>query len=128
VNIQQRILNHITRMNWVLCIGASIIGLIVSEPDFARGIIFGGLIVTINFHLLSRTIKKALTPPHITSHNVVLFKYYIRFIASGSIIFILMATRCVDPIGLVAGLSVVVGSIIFATAIETKRIILKEAA
>jgi len=55
----------------------------MSPPDFARGIIFGGLIVTLNFHLLSRTLKNALTPPQLSSHNVILVKYYIRFIASG---------------------------------------------
>jgi hypothetical protein len=37
-------------------------GLLAATPAFARGIIFGGLIVTINFHLLAKTLKKALHP------------------------------------------------------------------
>jgi len=127
VNIQQRLLTFVTRTNWVLFFVASILGLIISSPDFAMGIIFGGLIVTINFHMLSRTLKKALTPPHLSSHNVVLAKYYGRFIVSGFIIFCLISGHYVDPIGLFIGLSVVVVSIGLATLYEFKKLIFKEA-
>ncbi len=104
----------------------SLLGLMLAPPDFTRGIIFGGLIVTINFHLLFRTLKKGLTPPNISSHNVILAKYYVRFIISGFIIFVLIAGRLVDPRGLVTGLSVVVVSIILATICEVKKLIVKE--
>jgi len=127
VKIQQRLLTFVTRTNWILFSVASILGLSISSPDFAMGIIFGGLIVTINFHMLSRTLKKALTPPHLSSHNVVLAKYYGRFIVSGFIIFCLISGHYVDPIGLFIGLSVVVVSIGLATLYEFKKLIFKEA-
>lgn len=126
MEIQQRLLRFVTRTNWILFLFASILGFIISPPDFARGIIFGGLIVTINFHMLSRTLKKALTPPNLSSHNVVLAKYYVRFIISGFIIFVLIAGHYVDPLGLFIGLSVVVVSIILATMCEVKKLIFKE--
>ena len=91
------------------------------------GLLLGGLIVTVNFHLLSRTLKKALTPPILISHNVVIAKYYIRFIISGIVIFVLIAKNIVDPIGLILGLSVVVVSIVMATMCELTRQIFKEA-
>ena len=91
------------------------------------GILFGGLLVTINFHLLAKTLKKALTPPHLASHNLVLAKYYLRFLVSGFIIFLLIADHIVHPVGLVIGLSIVVFSIILATLCEVKKLILKEA-
>jgi hypothetical protein len=91
------------------------------------GIIFGGLIVTVNFHLLHRTLKKALTPPHLASFSVVLSKYYMRFIVSALVIFILISRHYVDPGGLIIGLSVVVASIILATIFEFKKLIFKEA-
>lgn len=91
------------------------------------GIIFGGLIVTVNFHLLHRTLKKALTPPHLASLSVILSKYYMRFIVSALIIFILISRHYVDPGGLIVGLSVVVVSIILATIFEFKKLIFKEA-
>jgi len=127
VKIQQRILKFVTMTNWILFCFASIAGLIIASPKFAMGILSGGLIVTINFHLLYRTLKKALTPPHIASHNVILAKYYARFMISGFIIFILISGHYVHPIGLFVGLSVVVASIILATMLELTKLIFKEA-
>ena len=126
MEIQQRILKFVIRTNLILFSVASIAALIVSSPSFTMGIIFGGLIVIINFHLLYRTLKKALTPPHLASLSVVLSKYYIRFIASALIIFVLISNNYVDPIGLFIGLSIVVVSIILATMCEFKKLIFKE--
>lgn len=103
------------------------IGLVLSPPDFAKGIIFGGLIVTINFHLLYRTLKRAFRPPALCSSRAVLAKYYIRFLVSGLIIFVLISGHYVDPLGLFVGLSVVVASIMLATMRELTHYILKEA-
>jgi hypothetical protein len=127
VDIQQRLLKFVTHSNWILFFVASLIGLILLPPDFAKGIIFGGLIVTINFHLLYRTLKKALRPSRLSSHRVVLAKYYIRFLISGLIIFVLISGHYVDPLGLFIGLSIVVASIILATMCELTKQIFKEA-
>ena len=127
VNIQQRILTFVTRSNWILLVSISLIGLLAASPAFARGMIFGGLIVTVNFHLLSKTLKKALRPQRLTSPNAILFKYYIRFIISGVIIFLLIHQQVVNPIGLFVGLSVVVASITLATMVEVKKHLFKEA-
>jgi len=127
VGIQQRLLKFITRTNWVLFFLASISGVAILPPDFSRGIIFGGLIVTINFHLLYRTLKKAFRPSRLSSHRVVLAKYYIRFLVSGAIIFVLISRHYVDPLGLFIGLSVVVASIMLATMCELTKHIFKEA-
>jgi hypothetical protein len=127
VEIQQRLLKFVIRTNWILLSIASIIGLVVSPPDFASGIVFGGLIVTLNFHLLYRTLKKAFRPSHLVSHNVVIAKYYIRFIISGFIIFVLISGHYVDPLGLVIGLSIVIASITLATISELTKLIFKEA-
>jgi hypothetical protein len=127
MDIQQRLLKFVTRANWILLCAASILGMIAASPDFARGVIFGGLIVTVNFHLLALTLRKALQPQHPASPNAVLAKYYIRFIASGFIIFVLIAGHFVNPIGLILGLSVVVASITLATVCELRKLIFKEA-
>jgi hypothetical protein len=127
VEIQRRIIKFITRTNWILLFAASIGGFFLLSSGFAMGIFLGGLLVTINFHLLSRTLKKAFSQPHYFSHKVVLFKYYLRFLASGVIIFILISKQMVDPLGLILGLSVVVGSIILAALRELKKLIFKEA-
>ena len=127
VSIQERLLKFVTRTNWILFAAASIVGLLFCTAGFAKGIIFGGLIVTINFHLLSRTLRKALTPPRLSSHNIVLAKYYVRFFFSGLILFFLISKGYVEPLGLFVGLSVVVASIMLATLVEVKNLIFKEA-
>lgn len=125
--IEQRLIKFITITNWILFTIVSIAGYLITKPNFARGIIFGGLIVTINFHMLYRTLKKAFKPPHLASHNVILGKYYLRFIVSGFIIFVLISKHYVNPIGLFIGLSVVVASIMLATIYEVKKLFFKEA-
>jgi len=127
VEIQKRILTFVTRSNWILFLVISIPGYLLLPADFARGMFFGGLLVTLNFHLLAKTLKSALTPPHLSSHNVVIAKYFLRFIGSGFIIFILIAGNFVNPLGLIIGLSVVVISILLATMREIAKLIFKEA-
>ena len=127
VHIQQRLLTFVTRTNWVLFVSASLVAWFVASPGFAKGILFGGLLVTVNFHLLARTLKASLTPPYLASHNAVLAKYYLRFLVSGIIIFLLIAGKVVNPLGLILGLSVVVASIMLATVCEIKHLIFKEA-
>ena len=127
MEIQRRLLQFVTRANWILFAATSLIALLAAQADFARGVFCGGLLVTLNFHFLAKTLKKALTPPHLASPNAVLVKYYIRFILSGFIIFVLIAGKVVNPIGLVLGLSVVVISIMCATIYEAKKILCKEA-
>jgi hypothetical protein len=127
VETQQRILKFVTWANWIVFFISSVLGFVFLPADFARGILFGGLLVTVNFHLLARTLKSAFTPPHLSSHNLVLAKYYLRFLVSGFIIFVLIAGHFVNPLGLVIGLSVVVFSIMLATMCELKKLIFKEA-
>ncbi len=127
MDIQKRILTFVTRSNWILFLSASILGFLLLPAAFAKGVLFGGLLVTVNFHLLAGTLRKALTPPHLSSHNLIIAKYYLRFIGSGFIIFILIAGNYVNPVGLVIGLSVVVLSIMLAALCEVTKLIFKEA-
>jgi large-conductance mechanosensitive channel len=127
VNTQQRIVKFVSHSNWILLITATCVALICFAPQVSLGIAAGGLIVTVNFHLLARTLRKALRPPHIASIRGPLIKYYVRFLITAVIIFILIRTNSVDPIGLVAGLSVVVASMILATLNEVRQLLCKEA-
>ncbi len=128
MRIERRLLRFITFTNWILFCAVSIGGFVLASGRFAWGILAGGLIVTINFHLLYQSLKRTLTPPHIANTRAVLGKYYIRFLASAVIIFVLIADHYVNPLGLIIGLSVVVTSIFIATLNEIRKIIFKEAA
>jgi hypothetical protein len=127
VTTQQRILNFVSYSNWLLLIVASAIGFSHFSFKVGLGIATGGLVVTINFHLLYRTLKKALTPPHIASVRGVIAKYYFRFFITAIIIFMLLMSKHVDPMGLIVGLSVVVASMMLATLNEVRQLITKEA-
>ena len=111
----------------MLLVVVGALGLAFLPVQFAKGIVIGGLIVTVNFHLLYRTLKKALTPPHLASHNTVIMKYYFRFIVSGLILLFVISGQYVAPLGLIVGLSVVVVSIFLATILEVSKLFMKEA-
>ncbi|MCP3924769.1 MAG: ATP synthase subunit I [Desulfobacterales bacterium] len=125
--IQNRIVSFVTKANWLIFAVASVLSLIILSYEFATGVVAGGLLVTINFHLLYRTLKKAVVPKKFTGHGTIIFKYYVRFVISGLIIFGLMSGRLVDPIGLILGLSIVVASMMAATVFEVTKLIFKEA-
>lgn len=125
--VQQRIITFVTYANWLLLVVAAIFAFSSFSFQVGLGVAAGGLIVTINFHLLARTLKKALTPPAATSIKGVLAKYYIRFTVTAVIIYLLMQTHKVDPVGLIVGLSIVVASMMFATLNELRQSFTKEA-
>ena len=132
MRIERRLLKFITRTNWIIIALVVVAGCVYAPGRFALGILAGGLIVTVNFQLLYRSLKQSLTPHHLTDHRTVLGKtlgkYYIRLIVTAIIIFVLIAKNLVNPIGLIIGLSVVVTSVFVATLNEIRKIIFKEAA
>ena len=128
MRIERRLLKFITVTNWIIFGIVTISGFILAPGPIAWGILAGGLIVTINFQLMYRSLKSALTPPYFADTRVVLGKYYLRFLVSVVIIFVLVADHYVNPLGLIIGLSVVVTSIFIATFNEIRKIIFKEAA
>ena len=123
MRIERRLLKFISCANWALFGVVTLSSFVLAPTRFAMGVLAGGLIVTTNFQLLYRSLREALTPPHQTNVRVVLGKYYIRFLVSAVIIFILIAGRLVNPLGLIIGLSVVVASMIIATLNEIRLII-----
>jgi hypothetical protein len=49
-------------------------------------------------------------------------KYYLRFIATAFCLWILVSQELVEPLGLLAGLSVVVVSVIIFGAVKARRL------
>ncbi len=125
--VEQRLLTFVNRANWVLLTGIVLCALLLAEAEVTLGLVCGGLIATINFHLLHRTLKKAFGAGRLSFRGLVMAKYYVRFTVSGLILYFLISRHLVDPLALFAGLSVVVASIFLATLCEIKKIIFKEA-
>lgn len=129
MDTQARVVKFIMRSNWILfasCIAGALL-LSASTAQLA-GLLAGGAIATVNFHLLYRNLRRSLLEPEEPSHaKIIIGKYYIRFIISGIIIFFLIAKNYVHPVGLLIGLSIVVGSIFLATIREVTKLLNKEA-
>ena len=124
---QRRIIGFVEKANWVFLIVGVLGSYILFSTEFTLGVLAGGLIVTLNFQMMAKTLKKAFATSRFTSWHVILVKYYIRLLISAVIIFILIFGQLVNPLGLIIGLSVVVASIMTATVCEVKKIIFKEA-
>jgi ATP synthase I chain len=133
MEITKRLVDFISKSNWFLFGILTLFSLINTPFKFTLGVILGAIIATISFHLLKRTVDKAFEHPEEVAQKgrmiliSVLVKYYIRFAISGFVIFLLIAGDIVNPLGLLAGLSVVVVSISIATILELTRLIFKEA-
>ncbi len=120
-------LNKIRLMNGAVFSLLLLGSLIWMSPLFSLGVAMGGLIVLINFHLLYRILKKAFIPDRLASPKSVIIKYYLRLLGTGLILYLLIAKRLVDPLGLVVGLSVVVINLTLVGFYEMKKILFKEA-
>ncbi len=127
-----KIVDMVTKCNWLLLTLTAMVSVMISATPFYLGVVAGGLIVAINFHLLKRTIEKDIRPEKVMEKGrsltgSVLIKYYIRFAVSGLLIFLLISNHVVHPLGLLTGLSVVVASVFLVTVLVVTRLYFKEA-
>jgi len=119
-------LAKIRLMNGVVFALLLVISLVWMPPLFTLGVALGGVIILINFQLLQRILRKAFIPDHLASPKSVIIKYYLRLLGTGVILYILIARRLVDPLGLVVGLSVIVITLTLLGFYEMKKILFKE--
>lgn len=133
MDVSRRVVNFITKSNWFILIAGTLLAIINNiSGEFVLGILFGGCIVAINFQLLKSTLFKSFRPDVVLQKGrsllgITLIKYYLRFAVSGVIIYLLISKHIVHPLGLLAGLSVIVASMFVATMLEVTRLIFKEA-
>lgn len=131
VNVPQ-VIDFAVKSNWLLLVVAGMVSVMTTSMPFYLGVMAGGLIVAVNFHLLKRTVTKTICPAVVSQKGrsllgQVLVRYFIRFAVSGVIIFLLISNHMVHPLGLLAGLSLVVASTFLVTLFVLTRQIFKEA-
>jgi hypothetical protein len=91
----------------------------------ALSVVVGGAIALLNFRLLERSIRRSLMPQMMRKRPVLgkaLIKYYIRFAATAVVIILLVRQGLVEPLGLLAGLSVVVVTIFIWGALHARKL------
>jgi hypothetical protein len=105
---------HLKIANWVVLTILVAGGYWLSGREFALGVLAGGLLVVVNFHLLHRflkgTLEKAQIDPESKAKAQAFFaaKQFLRFFGLLAIVYLLVRHGWVDVIGLVVGLSTVV--------------------
>jgi diacylglycerol kinase len=125
---------HLKIANWSVLAVLVLAGFIWRGQEFALGILVGGLVAVINFHLLHHALrstleKMALQPQEGASQAKAFFaaRQMLRFFALLLIIFLLVGHGWVDIFGLVVGLSTVVLTLILAAFHEMLKLKNKEA-
>ncbi len=132
MNNPGRLINFIGKANWYILLLLGLGVLPLADITVLSGVAAGGLIAIVNFHLLQRTIENHLHPlgAEQGQRSVLgrmLARYYIRFFISAALIFILISSHWVHPLGLLAGVSVVVVSIFTGTIVLVAESLFKEA-
>ncbi len=89
---------------------------------FSMGVLIGGVLSIISYYWLYRIVKRAITYAPAAAKTMILLWYYVRLLAVGGVLYLIISKQLVDPIGLLVGLSVVVLSIMFTTIRDYKKI------
>ena len=116
--------------NWLVLGGLVVAGFIWFGREFALGILVGGLVAVINFHLLHQALKGMLeraagpSPEEAKGRAKAFFaaRQLLRFFALLVVIFLLVSQGWVNIFGLVVGLSTVVLTLILAAIVEVIKL------
>ncbi len=125
---------HLKIANWVILAWLTVGGWLAGGPDFAWGVLAGGLVAVLNFHVLHHVLRgtvaraSGLTPGEAGRAKAFFaFRQIIRFFLLLAIISYLVGSGWVNIFGLLLGLSTVVLTLMLAAVTETFKLKKKEA-
>jgi len=120
--------------NWLVLAVLVTVGFFWQGREFALGVLVGGLLAVVNFHLLHRTLRALLegvpqASPEERSKAKAFFAFrqMMRFFVLVLLIFVLVRYEWVNVLGLLAGLSTVVFTLMLTAIHETIKLKHKEA-
>ncbi len=120
---------EIRLLNWITLLVLSLVSALVLDGASTLGIILGGLIIIANFGLLQHTIRRAFSSDGTmrSSKASVIVKYYLRLLALGVVLLLLISRGWINPVGLAVGLSTVLFSIVGFGIKRACKIYIREA-
>lgn len=125
---------HLKIANWLVLTVLVLAGFIWRGREFALGILVGGLVVVVNFHLLHQALKGTLERAGANQEEskaqakaFFAARQLLRFFALLAIIYLLVSQGWVNIFGLLVGLSTVVLTLILAAIHEVIKLRNKEA-
>lgn len=115
----EQLLGDIARRNWIILGVLVAASLLWRSPTVTAGVLSGGLVAIIGYRWLFRSLRRMLADPTRRSARSFQINYLIRLGALAVALFLLVAVARVHPVGLAAGLSVVVINILLTTLKRT---------
>lgn len=101
---------EMARQNWMILSALVLVSLLWRSWPMTTGVLAGGLLITLNYHWMGRTLHRLLDDPSKTakrkggsSRNALL-----RLVVVGLVIYVLLVYTPIHPLGFVVGLSVYV--------------------
>lgn len=110
-----QLLETLARRNWQILAGFLLASLFWASRPVSLGVLAGGLVAIGAFHWLHRSLIRLLGAPEQYSARAFKSGYLFRLAALALIIFLLVGPLGVHPVGLVAGLSVVIVNLLWTT-------------
>jgi hypothetical protein len=110
----KRLHKLLSTLHWIILLILACASALWMPSAFTGGVILGGIIAIANFHVLQHTIRSAFLPQGNMKRGKfsIILKYYLRLLALGVIIYVLLKKGFVHPVGLAVGISIIVFSII----------------
>ncbi len=111
---REKLLKQIKTTNWIILLILGSLSSVFMSATFTLGVILGGFIIIANFSVLQHTIRSAFSDQGVMRGKKIsiIAKFYFRLAIMGLIIYILITTGWVNPLGLAIGLSIVIFSIL----------------
>lgn len=123
----EKLLRRIEWTNGFLLVLTSIAAWKFYSVEIASGVFLGGIIVTLSFQTLKWQMRRAFQDPsNIPSKARLFASYYLRFLGTLFLVFVVIYYGWANPIALVVGLSVVVLSIVLVGGLEFLLMVTKK--
>lgn len=111
----ERLIQELAGRNWLILAGMALISLCWRSFAVTAGVLGGGLVVIGGFRSLHRSLIRLLQEPGRGAGMSFHFRTLVRLACLAVAIFLLIGPLKVQPLALVAGLSVVVINLMWAT-------------
>ncbi|MDR3567923.1 MAG: ATP synthase subunit I [Syntrophobacteraceae bacterium] len=119
IDESEKLLQRIELVSAILLIVLTLGAAFFFSWNSASGVFIGGGIVVISFQVLKWQLRRTLQKPgKLPTRAAVFLSYYVRFLATLFVIFLVMYLGLAKPFPILIGLSVMVLSIVLVGAFE----------
>jgi hypothetical protein len=99
--------------NWVVLALLLLGSVVLQSFPFSLGVLLGGMISIVNFYWLHQDLRNTFQRLMDGSRTSILLKYCLRLALTAVLLYLIIAYRVADVLGLLLGLSIVIINIVF---------------